>query len=154
MKPSQVASKLRQIAAAIDNSRNPRADLVARDLKRIVAAVEPGYDFPEEEYTQTMFEVEDHGALFSDWIGEWYNSGDYTVVSVERTGADEAVVMISSVNLPQPFGFEFSGEETVAEAHKAFTDLPLDPAHDDFQNVVSALGNMGWTIGIEDRDKL
>jgi hypothetical protein len=45
MKPSEVAFKLRQIAAAIDNSRNPRRDLVARDLKRIIAAVGPFDNF-------------------------------------------------------------------------------------------------------------
>jgi len=39
MKPSQVAAKLRQIASAIDNSNNPRKDLVAADLKRVIAAV-------------------------------------------------------------------------------------------------------------------
>jgi len=41
MKPSQVASKLRRIAAAIDNSKNPRPDLVAADLRRIVANMPP-----------------------------------------------------------------------------------------------------------------
>jgi len=39
MKPSEVASKLRQIAAAIEKSENPRKDLVAADLKRVIAAV-------------------------------------------------------------------------------------------------------------------
>lgn len=41
MKPSQVSARLRQIAAAIDNSKNPRRDLVAADLRRIVVAVGP-----------------------------------------------------------------------------------------------------------------
>jgi hypothetical protein len=36
MKPSQVASKLRQIASTIDNSKNPRKDLVAADLKKVI----------------------------------------------------------------------------------------------------------------------
>jgi len=40
MKPSQLAIQLRRIASAIDSSRNPSRSLVARDLKRILAAVD------------------------------------------------------------------------------------------------------------------
>jgi hypothetical protein len=40
MKPAQIASKLRQIATAIDNSKNPCRDLVEQDLRRVIAAVE------------------------------------------------------------------------------------------------------------------
>jgi len=40
MKPSQLASQLRRIAAAIDKSRNPDRNLVARDLKKVIAAVD------------------------------------------------------------------------------------------------------------------
>ena len=36
MKPSQLASQLRRIAAAIDKSRNPDRNLVARDLKKVL----------------------------------------------------------------------------------------------------------------------
>jgi len=39
MKPSETAKKLRRIALAIDNTRRPRRDLVARDLRRIAAAI-------------------------------------------------------------------------------------------------------------------
>lgn len=38
--PPQVASKLRQIAAAIDNSKNPRKDLVLRDIRRLAILLE------------------------------------------------------------------------------------------------------------------
>lgn len=41
MKPSQLARSLRHIAAKIENSKKPRRDLVAKDLKRVIAAVEP-----------------------------------------------------------------------------------------------------------------
>lgn len=37
MRPSQFASKLRQIADAINNSQNPRRDLVVQDLRRLIA---------------------------------------------------------------------------------------------------------------------
>ena len=39
MKPSQLAGQLRRIASAIDSSRNPDRSLVARDLKKVIAAV-------------------------------------------------------------------------------------------------------------------
>jgi hypothetical protein len=39
MRPSQLAQALRQIAAKIDNSKSPKRELVARDLKRTLAAV-------------------------------------------------------------------------------------------------------------------
>lgn len=39
MKPSQVASTLRRIAMNIETSKNPRRDLVASDLKRILAII-------------------------------------------------------------------------------------------------------------------
>jgi hypothetical protein len=39
MKPSEVSVKLRQIATAIDNSNNPRRDLVARDLGLLVSRI-------------------------------------------------------------------------------------------------------------------
>ena len=39
MKPSQVANSLRHIASKIDNSTNPKRELVARDLKRLVTAM-------------------------------------------------------------------------------------------------------------------
>ena len=42
MKPSQLASQLRRIAAAIDNSKNPDRTLVAKDLKKVLAAVSSG----------------------------------------------------------------------------------------------------------------
>lgn len=40
MKPSQLARSLRRIAAKIENSKAPRRDLVAADLKRVIAAME------------------------------------------------------------------------------------------------------------------
>ena len=48
MKPVQVASKLRQIADIIDRSKNPRRNLVAADLKRIVSLLmQPPKSRPE-----------------------------------------------------------------------------------------------------------
>lgn len=49
MKPSRVTSKLRQIATALDNSKNPRRDLVAADLKKLITAVEEGGGLSHEQ---------------------------------------------------------------------------------------------------------
>ena len=42
MKPHQVATKLRRIAAIIENSKNPHKGLVSRDLRRVLAAMGEG----------------------------------------------------------------------------------------------------------------
>ena len=42
MKPSQLASQLRRIASKIEASKKPDRDLVARDLKRTLAALAAG----------------------------------------------------------------------------------------------------------------
>lgn len=39
MNPLELAKNLRRIACGIDQSKNPRRDLVARDLKKVLAAV-------------------------------------------------------------------------------------------------------------------
>ena len=39
MKPSQLASQLRRIASAIDNSKSPDRTLVARDLKKVLQSI-------------------------------------------------------------------------------------------------------------------
>ncbi|OPZ38860.1 MAG: hypothetical protein BWY99_01533 [Synergistetes bacterium ADurb.BinA166] len=46
IKPSRVASMLRQIADRLDQSRTPSKSLVAADLRRVIASVDPA---PVEE---------------------------------------------------------------------------------------------------------
>ena len=42
MKPSQVSARLRRIASSIDSCSTPvRPDLVSRDLRRVLAAMDP-----------------------------------------------------------------------------------------------------------------
>lgn len=59
MKPSQVAYKLRQIAGVIDKSKNPRRDLVAADLKQIVAILMSPEKMPDELEANRRFEREE-----------------------------------------------------------------------------------------------
>lgn len=44
MKPSQLSSILRRIAAAIDNSKSPSRELVAEDLRRVISNLIPTDD--------------------------------------------------------------------------------------------------------------
>jgi hypothetical protein len=40
MKPSEVSNTLKRIASKIDNSKNPKRELVAKDLRKVIAATE------------------------------------------------------------------------------------------------------------------
>jgi hypothetical protein len=40
MKPSQISNQLRQIATAIDNSKNPSRKAVSQDLRRVLVAMD------------------------------------------------------------------------------------------------------------------
>ena len=44
MKPSEVSNTLRHIASTIDNSQKPSKELVAKDLKKIIAVVNEEQD--------------------------------------------------------------------------------------------------------------
>jgi hypothetical protein len=55
MRPFEVSAKLRQIAATIDNSRNPRRDLVAADLKKIIGNLRVG------KFDRTVFDKVKNG---------------------------------------------------------------------------------------------
>lgn len=50
MKPDQVSAHLRLIAAKIDSSKRPSRTLVARDLKKVVAALVTQYKLDKIEY--------------------------------------------------------------------------------------------------------
>ena len=59
MRPSQVSAELRRVAAGIDRCRKSvRRDLVARDLGRVLSALDPDYDdWPSE--AEEEFEDDD-----------------------------------------------------------------------------------------------
>jgi hypothetical protein len=59
MKPYQVALKLRQIAATIDNSKNPRRELVASDLYQLISVLRVGATFKRETYDEVKNGIED-----------------------------------------------------------------------------------------------
>lgn len=84
IKPSEVSASLRCIAAIIENSKNPRKELVAQDLKEILAAVtnrfddkaigevQSGIDALKKEQSSFMRKSEDSSYNFSDYDRELY----------------------------------------------------------------------------------
>ena len=76
MKPSQLASQLRRIAAGIDNSKNPSRRLVTQDIKRILVAVVPRLFEPvapvDSDPNSKNYKVWIHGE------GGWYEYGTLT----------------------------------------------------------------------------
>jgi len=67
MKPSQLANKLRHIASKIDSSKNPDRTLVARDLKKVLAAVSPGANT-----LRAIIENEEIVGIEADFNGKKY----------------------------------------------------------------------------------
>jgi hypothetical protein len=59
MHPSQVSARLRQIAAKIEKSKNPRRDLVAKDIRRILAGLHEQGDPDSSGYSLTCT-LKDH----------------------------------------------------------------------------------------------
>jgi len=148
MKPSELSANLRRVAAKIDNSRRPERILVARELKRILVAMNPeaGYDYGDEA-AQIMFDVEDHAALFNDWLGGFYNSQDWTIASVDHASQDEGVVSFTVKGWSGTFKFPFSGDESVAEVHARWDALPLDNADPQYvQKAQIVLNQTGWVL--------
>jgi len=92
MKPSQTAQTLRKIAAAIDASKSPDRRLVARDLKKVLAAVgglggefpDGGGEFPDGEQVNWS-EIEN--TLFNALDNWTFTPGD-TVVFDQVGGLD------------------------------------------------------------------
>jgi hypothetical protein len=56
MRPSQVASQLRKIAATIDASKLPRPDLVAQDLRQIIAILMGAPAGPRDELEKKIWD--------------------------------------------------------------------------------------------------
>ena len=55
MKPSEVSNTLKRIASKIDNSENPKRALVAKDLRRVIVAI----DAKQKKVIKRLFEIND-----------------------------------------------------------------------------------------------
>lgn len=87
MKPSKLSATLRQIATRIDNSEKPSKTLVARELRKVVASIDPKiyvFRLDEEhwatsefnENVSTVIKEEHPGSLSHDEISELMESMD------------------------------------------------------------------------------
>jgi hypothetical protein len=65
MNPDQLSSLLRQIAAKIDNSRQPSRELVAADLRRVIAGLRTSVSLNPEDVKGLEETVQKLGKLIS-----------------------------------------------------------------------------------------
>ena len=66
MDPNQLISVIRKIATSINSSKNPRKDLVARDLRRVLVALEEDVEVEDVEVEDV--EVEEPGSSLQECI--------------------------------------------------------------------------------------
>jgi len=93
MEPSQVSYVLNQIATAIDNSENPRADLVIEDLKRVVAALAPG------QYVMVSI-IGDSSAIFVGDTDLVPPDGKY--MNIDIPNSDDVLFVVDPALLKDP----------------------------------------------------
>ena len=159
MRPSKIAQSMRLLASSLETQNGKSRTAARRRLKRILVAIYEPTDMGDgggfigvENDPTPMFEVEDQKAVFQEFIDSMMDPGDFQVLSVERTGPDEAEATISWTQYDQPFTFEFSGEEGVKDVWNAFESVLPDPSSKAFEAVKAKMGDLGHKIRIEDRD--
>jgi hypothetical protein len=77
MKPSQTAQALRRIAANIQNSKNPDRNLVARDLKKILAAISG--QIVINMYDKIAIKTNDVRGQLKAWMADLINRGQEVI---------------------------------------------------------------------------
>lgn len=60
MKPMELSQQIRRIASAIESSKNPSRELVARDIRNLIAAV-AGENKPTDSYTKLRAKLKEKG---------------------------------------------------------------------------------------------
>jgi hypothetical protein len=90
MKPSQLASQLRRIASKIDASSNPDRALVARDLKKILAAVGPAYSgYSESQIVNEIIRSVNHLKGSDDLLS---TANDFIIRLDDQTNTISAIL--------------------------------------------------------------
>ena len=90
MKPSQLASQLRRIASKIDASSNPDRALVARDLKKILAAVGPAYSgYSENQIVNEIIRSVNHLKGSDDLLS---TANDFIIRLDDQTNTISAIL--------------------------------------------------------------
>jgi hypothetical protein len=96
MKPSQLASQLRRIASAIDNSKQPDRTLVARDLKKVLAGISHSSKIVINSYSNIAIRTPDVRGQLKKWLMEL--SGEVMGVDGETVTAENIDSQLSSVD--------------------------------------------------------
>jgi len=112
MRPSQTAKALRHIASKLDRSTNPDRRLVAKDLKRVLAAIGDG-----EELVGSV--DEEKAIKYIDLI----DPVSVQLGPMESLGRDEGAIQVS---IPaygiRPFWIEFDAGMTLSEFGDSITN--------------------------------
>jgi hypothetical protein len=67
MKPFQVSTKLRQIATKIENSKKPRKDLVANDIRQILSNINRQAAVPNDLDPKLQKMIDEFDKENDDW---------------------------------------------------------------------------------------
>jgi len=111
MKPSQLASQLRRIAAAIDNSKQPDRVLVARDLKKVLAVLQPnhGLSIEDPKYWEEVADQLEYTLESAEFMGEGVEL--VTGQELEKESQDHGYyfsLVVSKSNGEEHFGVQVS----------------------------------------------
>jgi hypothetical protein len=148
MKPSVVAANLRRIASALSNSKNPSKALVARDLKKILAAIGDA-PIPQEL-----------AAAFPDWnaiensIFNAMNGLDWTteMVLLSDWGVEPAETLYNTYGIAIQ-AFNIKGKQGVAVSEPGDWNVVYETsggqfdAHAAAKAVVAAIKNLLTDVG-------
>jgi hypothetical protein len=101
MKPSQLVATLRRIASNIERSKNPDRTLVARDLKKVVAALIE--TTVEGLVINSVTHNKNSNPMFPSWnISGTYNGQPYVYeVAVEMDGRDADTIHLSGEKIDE-----------------------------------------------------
>lgn len=102
MKPSQVAYKLRRIASAIDKSTNPRRDLVADDLRQIVAILMSPERMPEELEANRRLEREEKFRESPSPFGHGNTEVNFQVLIPDDVGGETEYDIVADMSPADP----------------------------------------------------
>ena len=112
MKPSQLASQLRRIATAIDNSKNPDRSKVIGSIRRILAAV----NSTEEE-------------ALMNWLLEVLKHQTNGATIVLPNGNEAMVKLDPSIPSLQAYTYDEIDGQPVIHAQISLDSSPTSPAY-------------------------
>lgn len=139
MKPNQLVTTLRRIASNIERSKNPDRNLVARDLKKVVVAInnstDSGTPLTQEHYPVSMTTYGDMNDPST------YKPTHYTLSNIARRLGRDPNAAVVFINDGVQVAFWQGADETGSAWYYQY--LPLEDPNDATQaassDVLSAL---------------